>query len=279
MSRLLPLLFLLIGCPYIFGPPEVPSGPDSVPLDADTDTDADTDADTDTDSGTTPAGTTTGTTTTTVPLPPEITLITTTFHYGFAHLVLDIQSTGTLEGGVVTVDDGGVPIALSIPTDLAAWDPSGIATLEFPTGTPCTGLDLAWTLSVTDSAGRQGANAYSALVVPGLDHNEPDRPNELGSVPGPLILCGELGNSNDNDGFTFTDLDGDWTFSLHDETVPPANRDMELEDSTGTILASATTANDPDAFSWTFDPTETYEVNVFSPVGGSGSPWQVVIHR
>ena len=112
-----------------------------------------------------------------------------------------------------------------------------------------------------------------------MTHDENERPNVLGTLAVPTIVCGELGNSNDNDGFTFTDVVGDWTLSLHDLSLTPLDRDMELLDDTGSTLASTTGTQDPDPIPWTFVGTETYEVNVFSPIGGSGSEWQVVVHH
>lgn len=275
-------LLLLTGCPYIFGPPELArrgSGPSG-------DSDSTLPGPglvTSTGTGTgvvsgTPTGTTAGTPT--VPFPPEITSATAHFGYGVARLVIAIDAMpGSLDGALLTVDDGVVPLVLPIPVGLADWDPAGVATVEISTGTPCNGLVRSWTLSVVDNNGRASADANADLTVNGFDHDEGDDPTDMGALDPPAVICGSLGNSNDIDRTRFANASGTWVFSLHDLSAVPVNRDLQLRDSSDAIVEEAATANDPDSLTALLDPLESYTLRVSSPVGGSGSGWVIAVHE
>lgn len=177
-------IWMLLGCPFIFGPPEL--GPtDRGIVDPDSANTDDT-------------GVRTGS-------PPEVTFeIETTFDAIDLLLVLE-DPDGDLEGGVLqwsTSTESSSPIR--IPDDLASWNVlTGEARVTLDEGVPtdCTSdsIGRVYEVTVTDAAGNRSAVATQPFAFTVFDVGSPSggRRN-LGEVAAPALLCAALLPSDDD---------------------------------------------------------------------------------
>lgn len=244
-------LLLLLGCPYIFGGPDLSKvdkgrAPDTGPVVDTAPTEVPT-ADTSTtevpDSGLTgDTGLSTAPTGDTGPAPtgdtgvgvaPTITGAEVLYRYdGLGVSVVTSDLDGDLEGGTLTVVDDGVVHTFLIPDELSYWDPKkGDARVRFRPDDYCDGIDRQLSVTVDDARGLTSAQAVLGVEVFGVGKlvETGVYTTPVGQIEVPAVFCGEATDDYDIDAvdirmpspaeYTFTlgwDGSADLDFSVYE---------------------------------------------------------------
>jgi hypothetical protein len=182
VQRFAPLLVVLAGCPYIFGPADLSRVPK-------------------------PAGTTgeTGTpalpTGDTGPVGPVVTRVRALPLYEAVDLLFDFEPAGALaEGGTLVVEvDDDAPIELPIGDEAVLL---GDAAVRWRLAVPgsCDGIQRTIRATVLDPLGRSGGSGSLELDIAGAGI-VPEQAGlyELGELTPPVVFCGDIGTQQDSD--------------------------------------------------------------------------------
>jgi len=229
------LLLSLLGCPYIFGGPDLSNvkkgGQAPVETGISTPTGATPTADTGTPIPTAVTGLLTPTAATgatartgqtahtgltspsgdtgTLPLgdPPVIEELSLGYRYdGIVILVTVSDVDADVEGGVVQVADGKSLTTFAIPDEVMSWDPkTGEVRVKYRPDDFCDGVDRAVRISVVDAVGNVSGDAPISIDIFGVGKlvETGTYTTPVGLIEVPAIFCGEATDDYDSDAVDF----------------------------------------------------------------------------
>jgi hypothetical protein len=174
----IPLVCLLSGCPFVFGPPDL-SRIDRQTRDSGTETETETGTETETDGALH------------APIVVSMSLVPSIESLAVSFAVADTELD--LVGGRVTlVSEGGEELELQIPEEIDHWDALGTSFISIPIEfLSCDdGYHTSWTLTVTDAAGHTSAPSSADLEIQALGLlPESPEDHKLGVLGGPTVMC------------------------------------------------------------------------------------------
>jgi hypothetical protein len=221
---------LLLGCPYIFGGPDMSNvpGPRPGPTTVPTDTGAPTSVDTSTgltetgSPGSTDTAPTTGSADTGLGTPgtaPELVDAEMFYRWhglGVSVVLADVD--GDLEGGTLVITDQGTEHPFLIPDDLAFFDAkTGEARASFRPLDYCDGIDRQLTVRITDAKGNTSIPVALQAEVFGVGKlvETGEYTTVLGDIEVPAVFCAEATDDYDSDAFDFiVPSPAEYTFTL-----------------------------------------------------------------
>jgi len=268
-----PLLLLLLGCPYIFGGPDlsnVGDGPGPAPTDTTPTTETGPDTattpptgdtepiDTDDTGSPTPTGATahtgptvvSGLTGDTGPVgtAPVIEELTLGYRYDGMVIAATLSDVdGDLDGGSVTLTDGKASETYLLPDDVISWDPkTGEARFSYRPSDYCDGIDRSFRVYATDSRGNSGGDAPVSADIFGVGKlvETGSYFTPVGEIEVPAVFCAEADTGYDEDYVQFRVP----TPGLYDVTLGwegAADLDLWLSRNYYTVASSITFSVDP----------------------------------
>ena len=254
------------GCPMIWGPPQLYTGPGPEGVGV-----RDSGEVRPEDTGPVPIS----------PLAPEVQRIELDLRLDHIELRLHMSDPdGDLLGGVLTWSENGVDQPeLSIPEDFDAWDPElGLATLrghEVPRGCGVDALAFEYVVVPVDSAGHAGAPGLERIDIAVI--GDPVDNADLGVIRAPAMLCGSFTEEDQRDRFDFIHEPGsDWFITL-DHDVVEIDVDLALRDET--LVAETSSPDVPDTTWAGLASGQAYELEVRRDQENITQHYVVTFHR